>query len=324
MKNYLITGGAGFIGSHLINKLIESSNIICVDNFSDYYDPQIKRNNIKDFLNKSNFNLYEADITDFDQLKHVFEANKIDCIINLAASVGVRPLPNQEKLYVQTNIDGTFNLLELAKEYGIKKFIQASSSSVYGERTDGPFNEEMKIDNPISLYAATKAAGEHLCYSYSHLHNINMVCLRFFTVYGPRQRPDMAIHKFARLIAENKPIQMYGDGTTKRDYTYVEDIIQGIIKSIEYDKTSFEIFNLGSSNTVELAYLISLIDKNLNIRAIVQQQPTQNGDVSITCADISKAQRLLEYAPQVSIEQGVESFINWFCKIEEKDVTKKM
>jgi len=311
MKNYLITGGAGFIGSHLIDKLIETSNIICVDNFNDYYNPLIKKNNIKPHLDKNNFKLYETDITDLKQLEKIFEENKIDCIINLAAQAGVRPTATQMKFYTETNINGTVNLLELAKAYNIKKFIQASSSSVYGERIDVPFSEEMKVDKPTSLYAETKAAGEQICYTYSHLYNINMVCLRFFTVYGPRQRPDMAIHKFAKLISENKPIQMYGDGSTKRDYTYVDDIIQGIIASIDYNETLYEIVNLGASNTVELKYLINLIEKNLNQKAIIEQLPMQDGDVTITYANVSKAQKLLNYSPQTSIEDGIEKFTQW-------------
>lgn len=316
MKNYLITGGAGFIGSNLIDKLIESTNIICVDNFNEYYDPQIKRNNIKHHLRKNNFKLYETDISDFEQLKKIFEENKIDCIINLAAQAGVRPSANQINFYTKTNINGTANLLELARDHDIKKFIQASSSSVYGERIDVPFHEEAKIDKPISLYAATKASCEQLCYRYSHLYNINMICLRFFTVYGPRQRPDMVIHKFTRLISENKPIQMYGNGCTKRDYTYVEDIIQGIISSINYNNTPYEIFNLGSSNTVELKYLISLIEEKLGEKSIIEEQPMQNGDVTITYADISKAEKLLNYKPKTNIEEGIDKFIQWFDKTQ--------
>lgn len=314
MKNYLITGGAGFIGSHLIDELIESSNILCIDNFNDYYDPLIKRNNIKNHLYKNNFKLYDFDITDFEKLKTVFQENKIDCIINLAAQAGVRPSESQTKLYVPTNIGGTTNLLELAKKYGVKKFIQASSSSVYGEKTDIPFNEEAKIDKPISIYAATKAACEQLCYTYSYLYNINTVCLRFFTVYGPRQRPDMAIYKFARLISEGKKIEMYGNGDTKRDYTYIKDIVDGIISSINYNENSYEIFNLGSSNTVELRYLINLLEKKLNKKAIIEQCPANKCDVAITYADISKAKKLLSYNPQISIEEGIEKFVEWLSQ----------
>lgn len=313
MKNYLITGGAGFIGSHLLDKLINSSNIICVDNFDEYYSPKIKKNNIKDHLNKKNFKLYKTDITDQDKLKSIFEENKIDCIINLAARVGVRASAAETKSYISTNINGTVNLLEFAREYNIKKFIQASSSSVYGEVKDFSINEEAKINKPISIYAATKTAVEQICYTYSYLYNINTICLRFFTVYGPRQRPDMAIHKFSKLISDNKPINVYGNGTTKRDYTYIDDIIQGILACIEYDKSPYEIFNLGFSNTVELKYLIELIESNIGKKAIIKNLAMQDGDVTVTHSDISKAKKLLKYSPQVPIEEGLKKFIKWFC-----------
>lgn len=260
-KTYLITGGAGFIGSHLVSRLIDSANILCVDNFDNFYPRDIKENNIKYHLNHPNYRLYENDITDLEQLRKIFEQNKITHIVHLAANAGVRPSLLQPIKYVQTNITGTVNLLELAKEFGVKKFVFGSSSSVYGSRENGPFTEDMKIDKPISPYAATKAAGEQICYTYHHLYGINIVCLRFFTVYGPGQRPDLAIHKFSKLIQENKPIPVFGDGTTKRDYTFINDILQGIISSIDYDKTPFEIINLGESRTVELNYLISLLEK---------------------------------------------------------------
>ncbi|OGH96715.1 MAG: epimerase, partial [Candidatus Melainabacteria bacterium GWF2_32_7] len=260
-RTYLITGGAGFIASHLIDRLIDNANIVCVDDFNDFYSPSIKRNNIKNHLNHPNYKLYEVNIVDHNQLKKVFELNNITHIIHLAARAGVRPSLLEPRLYTQTNITGTVNLLELAKEFGVKKFVFGSSSSVYGSRKDGPFHEEMNINKPISPYAATKAAGEQICYTYSHLYNMNTVCLRFFTVYGPRQRPDLAIHKFSRLIQEEKPIPVFGDGSTKRDYTYVDDILQGILASIEYDKTNFEVINLGESQTIELDYLINLLEE---------------------------------------------------------------
>ena len=311
-KTFLITGGAGFIGSHLADKLIEDNKVICLDNFNDFYSPDIKRNNIKKHLNNSNYKLYECDIVDYENIKKIFEENEIDCIIHLAARAGIRPSLANPILYAKTNIAGTVNLLDLAKDYKVNKFIMGSSSSVYGERTDGPFNEEMIINKPISPYAATKASNEQMCYTYSHLYGMNIICLRFFTVYGPRQRPDLAIHKFAQLIDQGKAIPVFGDGTTKRDYTFIEDILSGIISSVEYNKTPYEIINLGESQTVELNYLIELIEKEMGKKAIIERKPLQPGDVPITYADISKARELLNYNPETKIEKGIKIFINWF------------
>lgn len=311
-KNILITGGAGFIGSNLVDNLIENHNIICIDEFNDFYSPEIKRSNIKNHLNHCNYKLYECDIADINKLKNIFNENKIDSIIHLAARAGVRPSLIDPQLYTRTNIVGTNNLLELARLSNIKKFIFGSSSSVYGSRADGPFNEEMKIDRPISPYAATKASNEQMCYTYSHLYDIKICCLRFFTVYGQRQRPDLAIHKFTKLIDQEQPIPVFGDGKTKRDYTYIADIIQGIISAINYNKSSFEIFNLGESQTIELNYLISLIEKELGKKAVINRQPNQPGDVPITYANISKAKDLLAYNPTTKIESGIKKFIKWY------------
>ncbi|HBG49621.1 MAG TPA: epimerase [Cyanobacteria bacterium UBA9971] len=311
-KTFLITGGAGFIGSHLADMLIKDNKVICLDDFNDFYSPDIKRNNVKKHLNNSNYKLYEYDIVDYENIKKIFEENKIDCIIHLAARAGIRPSLTDPILYTKTNIVGTINLLDLAKDYKINKFIMGSSSSVYGERTDDPFNEEMIINKPISPYAATKASNEQMCYTYSRLYGINIVCLRFFTVYGPRQRPDLAIHKFARLIDGGKPIPVFGDGTTKRDYTFIDDILAGIINSIEYNKTPYEIINLGESQTVELNYLIELLEKEIGKKAIIERKPLQPGDVPITYADISKARNLLNYNPETKIEKGLKLFIEWF------------
>lgn len=313
-RTYLITGAAGFIGSNLVDEMLANGNsdIVCVDNFDNFYDESIKRNNIKKHLESPFYKLYEGDIVDQRFLKKVFDNHQITHIIHLAAKAGVRPSLENPLAYTQTNIVGTANLLEMAKEYGIKKFIFGSSSSVYGSRTDGPFNEEMKIDKPISPYAATKSAGEQLCYTYSYLYNINIICLRFFTVYGPRQRPDLAIHKFSKLINEGKSIPVFGDGTTKRDYTFVEDILQGILASVEYDKTQFEIFNLGESQTIELNFLIKLLEENLQKKAIIDRQPLQPGDVPLTYADISKARKLLGYNPTTPVEEGLKKFVAWF------------
>ncbi len=315
VKKVLITGGAGFIGSNLIDYIIKNySNckITCVDNFDPFYPLKVKAKNIEDHLKNPNYTLYKSDITDEVSLKKVFEESQPDIIIHLAASAGVRPSLEMPRKYIKNNIDGTVNLLELAKEFNVKKFVFGSSSSVYGSRSDGPFNEEMKIDRPISPYAATKAAGEQICYTYSHLYNINIACLRFFTVYGPRQRPDLAIHKFSKLIDQGKPIPVFGDGSTARDYTYVDDIIQGIIAAIDYNNTPFEVFNLGESKTVKLNYLINLLEENINKKAIIERFPNQLGDVPLTYADISKSQKILGYNPSTKIEEGIEKFIQWF------------
>ena len=315
MKNILITGGAGFIGSHLVNKLLAENNyqVSVVDNFNDFYSPEIKRSNVAPFLSNSNFKLYEIDICCSDSLSRVFDENNFDAIVHLAARAGVRPSLENPGQYLETNVNGTLNLLERAKDFAVKQFVFGSSSSVYGINSKVPFSEDDKIAQPISPYAATKAAGELLCHTYSHLYDIRTVCLRFFTVYGPRQRPDLAIHKFARLILSDKPIQVFGDGSTRRDYTYVDDIIQGVTSAIDYDKTEHEIFNLGESKTVELQELISLLEKSLGKKAIIERCPMQAGDVPITFADISKARELLNYNAQTDIEDGINKFTDWLC-----------
>src|SRR5215204_5270406 len=246
MKNFLITGGAGFIGSHLVDRLLATDveRITVVDDFNDFYDPSIKRANIREHLKYPRYHITEVDIRDRAALEQVFEKNTFDCIVHLAARAGVRPSLSEPQLYTETNINGTLNLLELARHKNIKQFVFGSSSSVYGINAKVPFSEDDPIRQPISPYAATKAAGELLCHTYSHLFNIRTVCLRFFTVYGPRQRPDLAIHKFTKLIAEGKPIQIFGDGTTRRDYTYVDDIIDGVMAAIDYNKSNYEVINL--------------------------------------------------------------------------------
>ncbi|HMS39362.1 MAG TPA: GDP-mannose 4,6-dehydratase [Pyrinomonadaceae bacterium] len=316
MQNILVTGGAGFIGSHLVEKLLKEEvwNVVALDNFNDFYAPEIKRENIHSFLENPRFSLAEIDICDAKNLEKIFAENKFDAIVHLAARAGVRPSLEQPKLYAETNINGTLNLLELAKKFNVKQFVFGSSSSVYGINSKIPFSEEDKIWQTISPYAATKAAGEHLCYTYSHLYDIRTVCLRFFTVYGARQRPDLAIHKFSNLIWKEKPIPVFGDGATRRDYTFIDDIIQGVRAAIDYDKADFEVFNLGESQTVELKYLIELIEKNIGKRAIIDQRKMQPGDVPITFADISKAKELLNYNPITKIEEGIEKFTEWFKK----------
>lgn len=316
MRNILITGGAGFIGSHLIDRLLSEGDwrITVVDDFNDFYDPSIKRANIEPYLSNENFKLIEADIRDFYSLEEVFHEGRFDCVVHLAARAGVRPSLTETRLYVETNINGTTNLLELARQHEVKQFVFGSSSSVYGENKKVPFSEDDPIFNPISPYAATKAAGELICHTYSHLYGMRIVCLRFFTVYGARQRPDLAIHKFARLIDAGKPIPVFGDGTTRRDYTYVDDIISGVRAAIDYEDSNYEVINLGESQTVELRDLISLLETALGKKANIDRQPTQPGDVPQTFADIAKARRLLHYHPQTQIKDGISLFIDWFRK----------
>lgn len=308
----MVTGCAGFIGSHLVDRLLSiDENIVGVDNFDPFYDPLIKMKNIEHSMNNKNFTFYRVDIREKAGMEKIFKENKVDTIIHLAARAGVRPSIQNPLLYEEVNIKGTVNLLELCKEYEIKNFVFGSSSSVYGVNEKIPFSEEDPVDKSISPYAATKRACEIFCHTYHHLYGIPITCLRFFTVYGPRQRPEMAIHKFTRSIDQGKEIEMYGDGTSRRDYTYVSDIVEGIIASLDR-KFGYEIINLGNSKTVELQYLIQLIEKNLGKKAKIKKMPDQPGDVPVTYADISRAKRLLGYNPQVSIEEGIERFVQWY------------
>ena len=314
MKSILITGGAGFIGSHLVDRLVSEGEwrITVVDDFNEFYNPRLKRANVERNLRSPHFTLVAADIRDYQALKEIFREQIFDCIVHLAARAGVRPSLKEPLLYVATNIDGTVNLLELAREHRVKQFVFGSSSSVYGANAKVPFSEEDPIFNPISPYAATKAAGELICHSYAHLYDLRIVCLRFFTVYGARQRPDLAIHKFARLISAGQSIPVFGDGTTRRDYTYIDDIIAGVRAAIDYDQTRFEVINLGESRTVELRELISLLEQSLGKQAQIDRQPLQPGDVPQTFADIAKARRLLNYDPRTPIEDGIKKFVEWF------------
>ena len=314
MRNILITGGAGFIGSHLVDRLLSEGNwhVSVVDDFNDFYDPSIKHANIEQHRSNPDFKIISADIRDQDALAAVFAQSSFDCLVHLAARAGVRPSLKEPRLYVETNVNGTLNLLELARQHGVKQFVFGSSSSVYGTNAKVPFSEDDAIFNPISPYAATKAAGELLCHTYAHLHDLRIVCLRFFTVYGARQRPDLAIHKFTKLITNGQPIPVFGDGTTRRDYTYVDDIIAGVRAAIDYDQSKFEIINLGESRTVELRELISLLEEALDQTAKIDRQPMQPGDVPQTFADITKARGLLNYDPQTQIEEGIARFVEWF------------
>lgn len=325
MRTILVTGGAGFIGSHLSERLLKEGNkVLVIDNFNDYYDPKIKRNNIEEVkktclsndISLDNYIVFEGDIRDNNFLKEVF-VNKIDSIMHLAAMAGVRPSIQNPSLYYDVNITGTVNLLERCRENKIKQFVFASSSSVYGNNEKIPFSESDRVDNPISPYAATKKSGELLCYTYHHLFDMNIACLRFFTVYGPRQRPDLAISKFTTLIMEDKEIPFYGDGTTSRDYTYVEDIVSGIVSSINYVNTHdkiFEIFNIGGDKTVSLNEMVQTIEEVLGKKAKLNKLPMQPGDVNRTCADISYSKKMIEYNPKTTFKEGIKKFIEWRAK----------
>ena len=314
MPNVLVTGGAGFIGSHLVGRLLGEGGwrVTVVDDFNDFYDPALKRRNVEPFAGREEFRLFESDIRDRAALERVFEGAGFDVVVHLAARAGVRPSLSEPLLYSETNIGGTLNLLELARAHGTGQFVFGSSSSVYGENEKVPFAEDDPVARPISPYAATKAAGELLCHTYSHLFGVRTVCLRFFTVYGARQRPDLAIHKFARLISAGEPIPVFGDGTTRRDYTYVDDIIAGVRAAMDYGGAPFEVFNLGESRTVSLSELIGLLERELGRKAVIDRQPPQPGDVPQTFADVSKARRLLGYDPRTQIEEGIRRFVEWF------------
>jgi len=313
---FLITGGAGFIGSHLVDELLLlGENVVVIDNFNPYYDPEIKWKNISNAQEIPNFKLLEGDILDKDLLNETFSSFDIDILIHMAAQAGVRGSIKNPELYTKVNVLGTLNLLEMCKKYKIKKMVFGSSSSIYGN-SEVPFSENNKVDEPISPYAATKKSAELLCYNYYHLYKIPITCLRFFTVYGPRQRPEMAIHKFTRLMNNNELIPIYGDGCSSRDYTYITDILDGIKSAIKKD-LGFEIINLGSSDPIKLMDLVNLIQKKMDKKAKLSFLPPQSGDVERTYADVSKAEKLLGYSPKVSIEEGIEKFVKWYLNQKE-------
>jgi UDP-glucuronate 4-epimerase len=316
VRTILVTGGAGFIGSHLCGRLLrEGHPVICLDNFDSFYDPNIKIRNVegwgKTFPDR--FELITGDIRNAEHLREVFKKNRIDLVVHLAARAGVRPSIEQPLLYQDVNIRGTIVLLEACKEFGIKDFIFASSSSVYGENQRVPFSEEDLDIQPVSPYGATKRAGELLCYSYHHLYGMNIACLRIFTAYGPGQRPDMAIHKFTRLIDRGEKVPMYGDGSSRRDYTYIDDLVEGILSIIHRHK-GFEVYNLGESQTTSLIELIKLIEEAFGKKANIEMLDSQPGDVSVTYADITKAKRMLGYQPGVNMKEGIKQFVEWYKK----------
>jgi UDP-glucuronate 4-epimerase len=309
----LVTGGAGFIGSHTVERLIrdEAGQITIIDSFNDYYNPTIKRENIRAL--GPNVTVCEGDISNPQFVAETFDVGHFDAVIHLAARAGVRPSIEQPELYIDTNIKGTFHLLEAARRTGVKHFVFASSSSVYGVNKKVPFVETDPILQTISPYAMTKMAGEQMCSNYSHLYGMKTVALRFFTVYGPRQRPDLAISKFTRLIEDGKPIDKYGNGGTARDYTFVHDIVDGIVGALNYRSGPIcDIFNLGGSQTVTLNDLIATIEQAVGKKAVINQLPEQPGDVPLTSADVSKAKALIGFKPATTIAQGVPAYVQWF------------
>lgn len=315
MKRVLVTGGAGFIGSHLCQRLLrEGYEVVCLDNFNAFYDPAIKRKNLAEIQATKGdeaFQLVEGDIREKGMLEDLFKRSSFDLVIHLAAMAGVRPSIQQPLLYEEVNVTGTLNLLEVCRECGVMDLIFGSSSSVYGKNSKIPFTEADRLEAMISPYAVTKRVGELFCYAYHHLYGLNIFCLRFFTVYGPRQRPEMAIHKFTRLIHEGEQIPLFGDGTSRRDYTYIDDIVAGIMGAIQ-NLGGYEIFNLGESKTISLRELVALIEGALGKKAVIEELPEQPGDVPITYADITKARSLIGYDPKVGVEEGVERFVRWF------------
>lgn len=308
----LVTGGAGFIGSHVVEALLaRGERVLCLDNFDTFYDPAIKRRNIAGALANPKYQLVEGDIRDQAAVEKVCQAHGVTRIFHAAARAGVRPSIQDPFLYEDVNVRGTLSLLEVARRRPLTAFVFASSSSVYGGLETVPFSETAALSRPISPYASTKLAGEHICYTYHHLYGTPITCLRFFTVYGPRQRPEMAIHQFVRQIEDGQPVKMFGDGTSRRDFTYIEDIVQGVVAALDRP-FPFEVFNLGESATIELRALIELIEQAMGKKAKIEALPDQPGDVPLTYADISKARAMLDYRPTTPVAEGVKRFVQWF------------
>ena len=307
----LVTGGAGFIGSHVAGRFLRDGHEVeIIDDFNDYYDPRIKRANLASLGGA--VRLHEGDIRNRDFVQSVVASGRFDAITHLAARAGVRPSLKDPQLYIDTNITGTHHLLEAAHQHGVGRFLFASSSSVYGLAKKVPFTEDLALPQTLSPYAATKIAGEHLCGNYAHLYGMKVVCLRFFTVYGPGQRPDLAIHKFTDAIHRGQSIPQYGDGSTRRDYTYIDDIVQGVTGALRYEGPAFDIFNLGENQTTTLSELIVEIEKALGKKAVIERLPEQQGDMPLTAADITKARQLLGYNPQTQIRDGIPKFVEWY------------
>ena len=310
-ETVLITGGAGFIGSHLVDRLLcEDYHVVILDNFNNYYDPILKRRNVESAAKHPHCKIILGDIENEEQLRKLFSETKIDIVVHLAARAGVRPSINAPQAYIRTNIMGTLNILEMMREFCVKKLIFASSSSVYGNCKAERFSEDLNVAQPISPYAATKSSCEQIIHTYTHLYQIQSICLRFFTVYGPRQRPDLAINKFVHKIRQHQPIEMYGDGTTMRDYTFIDDIVWGIRAAMQYDSSKYEILNLGAGQPITLKQMIETIEEALHIKADICKLPMQPGDVEKTIADISKASLLLGYNPHINFKEGIRRFIN--------------
>src|SRR6266516_6441423 len=309
----LVTGGAGFIGSHLVEKLLAAGyDVAILDDFNDFYDPQIKHANIAAVA--KDVAVHYVDLRDNAAVRNLFHREKFQTIAHLAARAGVRPSIQYPQLYYDTNVSGTLHLLDAARVIGVERFIFASSSSVYGISKTVPFSEDQHLTQTLSPYAATKIAGEFLCSTYSHLYQLRVAALRYFTVYGPRQRPDLAIHQFTRRIYAGQPIEQFGDGTTRRDYTFIDDVIQGTIAALQYEGPLFDIFNLGESETIQLKDLIVAIENALGKKAKINQLPEQPGDMPLTCADISKARKLLDYRPTTRLNEGLPCFVEWFLR----------
>jgi UDP-glucuronate 4-epimerase len=317
-RKVLLTGGAGFVGSHVAEALLSRGNSLAIlDNLDDFYPPARKKANLEEVRRKGSFEFFASDICDTSSLREVFAAFRPSAVIHLAARAGVRPSIEQPALYERVNVFGTLQLLDLAKKFGVEKFVYGSSSSVYGAASAVPFSEDQRDLRPISPYAATKLAGELLLFTYAHLYHFDAVCLRFFTVYGPRQRPDLAIHKFTALLEAGEPVPVFGDGSTARDYTYVDDIVAGVLAALEFappvrNGAHFEVFNLGNSRPVTLNDLILKLESAAGRKAIRRAMPSQLGDVPVTWADISRAEKFLGYRPQTSLDIGLERFVRWF------------
>jgi UDP-glucuronate 4-epimerase len=316
MPTVLVTGNAGFIGSHLVERLLDQGHeVVGFDNFDPFYDPAVKRRNLATALAHPRFTCVEGDLRRRDQVEALFAGRRINRIFHGAARAGVRPSLKDPLLYEEVNVRGTLHLLDAAVRHGVTNFVFASSSSVYGEQKKVPFAETDPVDNPISPYAATKKAGELMCYTYHHLYGLPMTCLRFFTVYGPRQRPEMAIHAFTRAIVRGEPLSLYGDGSARRDFTYIDDIIAGVLAALDRPHP-YEIINLGESETIEVREVIARLERIVGKPAVVRTLPAEPGDVPVTYADVRKARALLGYIPSTPVDAGLSRFVEWYQSVE--------